>query len=262
MQLIPISALMVLGILALFVEAQIKNLRFFGLSLSAGPHSNILKFSSTLIIPPGSPDSTVDDEVQSFWPGIQGIGLLQNVVTNGGSPGQWWQLPFYCCNPAVGLSKEVQGNLFLLLFHPGDKVTNTFALDKDTGKWNDTYIVRPSKASYASGEKFLSYGVSFDQNAIANDRTTIGDHFTMAIMTIELQGNGTWNWGPVEWRDILLQINTTDTNWCTTGPTLNGGQKFTYQFSKPQISAANNTTSCYIANMTFVSPKVKTKLKL
>jgi hypothetical protein len=35
-----------------------------------------------------------------------------------------------------------------------------------------------------------------------------------ALMTIELQQLGTWDFGDVVWRNVMVQANTTDTKWC------------------------------------------------
>ena len=43
-----------------------------------------------------------------------------------------------------------------------------------------------------------------------------GRPLTSTLMTIELQEQGKWNFGPVEWRNILVEVNTTETEWCTT----------------------------------------------
>lgn len=42
-----------------------------------------------------------------------------------------------------------------------------------------------------------------------------GTSLTAALLTIELQQQGKWNFGPVEWRNILVEANTTDTEWCS-----------------------------------------------
>lgn len=38
--------------------------------------------------------------------------------------------------------------------------------------------------------------------------------FTSTLMTIELQERGKWNFGAVEWRNILVEANTTESKWC------------------------------------------------
>jgi len=36
-----------------------------------------------------------------------------------------------------------------------------------------------------------------------------------ALLTIELQDLGTWDFGSVLWTNVILEANTTDTAWCT-----------------------------------------------
>lgn len=125
MKIFKIFLLEFLGIVPFFVEAQIKNLRFFGLWLGAGPQANILEvsmtlpsavygsliisqFRSTLIIPTGLPDSVLKDGVQAIWPGLeppQMNSVFQNVITNGDTVGEWSQLPFYCCKLVIRTEK-------------------------------------------------------------------------------------------------------------------------------------------------------------
>ncbi len=97
------------------------NLSFYGVWIGAGPDAIITKvsslpfplplpgstlltrsyFESTLIIPAGSPDSSPANDVQAFWPGMEPAeygAVFQNVITNqGGGPGEWYLLPYYCC---------------------------------------------------------------------------------------------------------------------------------------------------------------------
>jgi hypothetical protein len=35
-----------------------------------------------------------------------------------------------------------------------------------------------------------------------------------ALLIIEIQDAATWDFGPVEWRNILVVANTTSTDWC------------------------------------------------
>ncbi|KUJ23836.1 uncharacterized protein LY89DRAFT_662631 [Mollisia scopiformis] len=211
-------AFLFLGAFSLCIEAKITNLRFFGLWFGTG-RDIILKFESTLVVPGPSPDAPGGTRVQAVWPGVQGKGLLQNVITIGDKKGEWWQLPYYCCNPGKDLAAEVQ-------VYPGDSITNTFILNEATMEWQDNYAVTPgASAQEPATDNTTTSSFIFDQAAVVDDDSTVGDHFTWTFMTIELQGDGKWDFGPVAWRDILL------------GPVLNGGTKFNYTFSKPTASA-------------------------
>jgi hypothetical protein len=110
------------------ISAQIANLTFYGVWIGAGPFcyhhqssSHLLscpfcypfsllttgQFESTLILPTGSPDKTPANDVQAFWPGMEPASMgsvFQNVITNqGGGPGEWYLLPFYCCKYVLPL---------------------------------------------------------------------------------------------------------------------------------------------------------------
>jgi hypothetical protein len=43
---------------------------------------------------------------------------------------------------------------------------------------------------------------------------SLGADRVQVILAIEVQDSATWDWGAVEWRDILIVAETTDTSWC------------------------------------------------
>jgi len=97
-----------------------------------------------------------------------------------------------------------------------------------------------------------------------------------ALMTIELQQLGTWDFGDVVWRNIMVQANTTDAKWCmqfvsplcllhsqcktkltnTRGPQDVNDAAFNYTFTPPTVTTLENTTICYIAQLTFHQPSL------
>ncbi|PVH84005.1 hypothetical protein DL98DRAFT_585026 [Cadophora sp. DSE1049] len=231
-------------------SATIENLAFYGVWLGAGSNASILRFESTLIIPSPSPDTTIEDNIQAFWPGLQPIendGVFQNVVTNqGGEAGEWYLLPFSCCSPAKALTPQMR-------VHPGDSLTNIFALDVPSGKWYDNYLVTPNSAGTGREDGAAPYGGGFTFDP-RDDAALKHKPFTSTLMTIELQERGKWNFGAVEWRNILVEANTTETKWCEDGPVLAGGNNFKRRFSKPTWNTVGITTTCHIAQMIFEGP--------
>jgi hypothetical protein len=124
-------------------------------------------------------------------------GVFQNVITNqGGGPGEWYLLPFYCCkyvwiilsthfafcitwsdscnSPATNLTAQMRGKSeikdgvweeFLAdgrLVWPGDSVKNVFSLDIPSGKWYNNWVVTPGQQGNAAGQKPFGGGFVFD----------------------------------------------------------------------------------------------------
>ncbi|KUJ23837.1 uncharacterized protein LY89DRAFT_744355 [Mollisia scopiformis] len=222
------------------------NLRFFGVWLGASMGADIFRFQSTLIIPAGSPDSNTLG-LQAVWPGLQPHSqqyVLQNVLANG-VPGEWLLEPYSCCNPIAMLVPPMR-------VYPGDTLTNTFSLDRFSMQWQINWVVIPGPVGQAAGEVSFNGGLNFDLTQYDNDNATI-EAYTSSMFAIELQHGGQWDFGPVSWRDILLEINTTDTTWCKSGPQLQAGS-FHWNYSTPVASPVDNVVRCYIAEMNFESP--------
>ncbi|PMD24466.1 hypothetical protein NA56DRAFT_700102 [Hyaloscypha hepaticicola] len=224
------------------------NLSFYGVWIGAGPDAIITKFESTLIIPAGSPDKTPANDVQAFWPGMEPAeydGVFQNVITNqGGGPGEWYLLPFYCCNPATNLTAQMR-------VWPGDAVKNVFSLDIPSGKWYNNWVVTPGQQGNAAGQKPFGGGFVFDP---AIDTETKGAPYTNALLTIELQDLGTWDFGSVLWTNVILEANTTDTAWCTNGP-IGPSNSWKWSASPGTWSTSNqNLTTCYYSTVSLECP--------
>ncbi|KAG4439547.1 hypothetical protein IFR05_004987 [Cadophora sp. M221] len=267
----------------------IDNLVFYGVWLSAGSNTSILRFESTLIIPSSPPDTSTEDNIQAFWPGLEPAdndSVFQNVVTNqGGEAGEWYLLPFSCCSPAKALTPQMR-------VHPGDSLTNIFALDVPTGKWYDNYLVTPSRTAVDREDGIVPYGGGFTFDPIA-DAALKHKPLTSTLMTIELQERGKWNFGAVEWRNILVEADTMETKWCEeyvfslspflllvfsilrkmysyvhpdnikmiyayeifcSGPVPTGGRGFKRRYSMPTWNTVGSTTTCHIAQMIFEGP--------
>ena len=208
----------------------------------------ILRFESTLIIPAASPDPNITNDVQAIWPGLQTDTLLQNVVTNlwptGGGPHGWYLLPFYCCDPPGNLTDQIQ-------IYPGDLLTNTFVWDVPQNKWLDNWVLTPGEEGSKAGQKAFQGGLTFDQAiALEKAQNKIARPYDTPEFAIELQGLGTWDFGPVTWKNILIEANTTETDWCTKIKT---PSNMHIQNTAPVVTSAGTVTSCYIGNITFIA---------
>jgi hypothetical protein len=86
-------------------------------------------------------------------------------------------------------------------------MTTDFELDTETGKWIDNWTLEPGSAGQAAGEKESSGGVNigFPKQGPLTD----------TLFEIELQNGAIWDFGPVTFENIIMEVNSTDTAWCT-----------------------------------------------
>ncbi|TVY37775.1 hypothetical protein LOCC1_G006242 [Lachnellula occidentalis] len=213
---------------------EIKNLTFY--TVGFHPKAPVLRFESTLVIPAVTPDASTDNDVQALWPGLQTDTLLQNVITTaGGGPHEWYLLPFYCCKPAGALTSPIR-------IYPGDLLTNTYIWDMPNNKWLDTWALTPAPREAEQARRpSTASGV-------------VPKPYDNPILAIELQGLGTWDFGRVQWRNILMEANTTDTDWCTKVTTDNPMKLI---LTPPVVRTHGSVTTCYISQITFDSPTDK-----
>ncbi|PMD51525.1 uncharacterized protein K444DRAFT_636809 [Hyaloscypha bicolor E] len=235
-----LSAILLLTFASLISSTigDIANLTFYGVWIGAGPQAIITKFESTLVLPGGSPDQSPTHDVQAFWPGMEPAksnAVFQNVITNqGGGPGE--------C-PATNLTEQMR-------VWPGDTVKNVFTLDIPNGKWYNNWVVTPGEQGNAAGQQPFGGGFEFDP---AFDTETKGAPYTGALLTIELQELGTWDFGSVMWQNVILEANTTETKWCTDGPS--GPKNWNWTASPGTFSTSDkNLTTCYYAMIVLESP--------
>ncbi|TVY86164.1 hypothetical protein LAWI1_G008362 [Lachnellula willkommii] len=230
------------------VQRDIANLTFY--TVGFHPNAPILRFESTLVIPDPSPDAGPAGDVQAIWPGLQTDTLLQNVVTSvGGGPHEWYLLPFYCCHPAGNLTSQIR-------IYPGDLLTNSYIWDTPNNKWLDTWTLTPGAEGSKAGLDAFHGGLTFDQTTASREQTPaiVPKAYDNPVLAIELQGLGTWDFGAVQWRNIIMEANTTDTDWCTKVNTDNPMKMIT---SPPVVRTEGNVTTCYISKLTFDSPTDK-----
>lgn len=114
--------------------------------------------------------------------------------------------------------------------YPGDAVT-TIMTREATGNWTVSWSISPGEAANAAGQLPSVGNLDFDPTIDGESSfshamktkarlnfffvaVTKGAPFKHALMTIELQSNGTWDFGDVEWRGIMIEAETADQTWC------------------------------------------------
>ncbi|KAH8601834.1 hypothetical protein B0O99DRAFT_589008 [Bisporella sp. PMI_857] len=189
------------------------------------PDAPITLFQSTLLVPAASTAPRIPGDVQAIWPGLQNknapVSVLQNVVTNLGTTGEWYHKPFYCCDPA----KNLQGNQKVW---PGDRLTSIFGLDDEKLRWSDIWYSSPGEEARISLAPIRQY--------------------TFALLVLELQKGAKWDFGPIGWRDIIIQANTTRTEWCLRPNS--SGSNVRMLYSPPVVTSNAGSTLCRIAELT------------
>ncbi|KAH6672282.1 hypothetical protein B0J14DRAFT_593268 [Halenospora varia] len=221
------------------VDREIQNLNFYTMTFWC--KADILRFQTTLIIPATTPDASEANNVQAIWPGLQSDTLLQNVVTNqGGGPHEWYHLPFFCCEPAGQLENQKR-------IYPGDSLTSTYLWDNVHNKWLDSYVLRPGEEGAKAGSQGFTGGLTFDP-VIAPGK---GKPYDRAILALEFQEKGTWNFGPVIWKNVLVVALTNETKWCTGFASTDN---LRWQASAPAVHTDEGVTTCFIAQVVFSNP--------
>ncbi|PMD19278.1 hypothetical protein NA56DRAFT_705865 [Hyaloscypha hepaticicola] len=198
----------------------------------------VTKFESTVLLPDASPDKqSPANDYQGFWPGLETGNadfVFQNVIFNWNpdlKPGEWSLFPSWCCK--------------LVKVHPGDTINSTFALDDSTGISNDEWDVTRGQQGKAAGQGPFSGSLLFDPTT-----ATVFDAvpYTMAILTIELQEEATWDFGSATWTDITIEAVTTDTSCPTSFSSLK------WPASQGIASTSGGKTSCYYAKIVLEGP--------
>ncbi|KAE9366711.1 hypothetical protein N431DRAFT_445415 [Stipitochalara longipes BDJ] len=241
------------------------NSTFYGIKISPG--APLSRFESTLIIPAESPDTgSPYGAIRAVWPGMQGPGptLLQQVLGNQGGPDVsnfsfvpgWYLFPYYYGKYVHLLKSQVR---------PGDRTQIIYQWNHMTSNWFINWIVEPAAASSKAGMMPWGDGLMFDQSF---DKTWVANgspHFQTAELYIEIQQRATWDWGAVEWMNILVEAETTKTAWCTgiasfsksevdNAGSPNGDKFFNGTRSEPIATTIGNLMTCYIANLMYLGP--------
>lgn len=72
-----------------------------------------------------------------------------------------------------------------------------------------------------------------------------------ALLAVQTLKPASWDFGVVKWKNILVEAETTVTDWCTSVP--NGNGQFNWTRSTPvvMLDQERNITTCYFASFTF-----------
>ncbi|KAG9239090.1 hypothetical protein BJ875DRAFT_436897 [Amylocarpus encephaloides] len=126
--------------------------------------------------------------------------------------------------------------------YPGDAITSTFTVDGNS-VWTDSWSLQPGPAGSAAGQTPQSGSTS--QNFA--DRGAL----IRALLAIELQQNGQWDFGTVQWNNIAVTASTT-AGWCSTGYAVT--PSFQYSISGGTQQTIGGSTTCSYPSVTFRGP--------
>ncbi|CZT44765.1 uncharacterized protein RSE6_04986 [Rhynchosporium secalis] len=234
-------------------------LTFYGLEILPG--APITKFESTLLVPSVTPDQDPKSVqgLRSMWPGLEPqpvSALFQNVLSNlNQAPhvtenNAWYFFPYWCCAPAM----DLVGNRVRLF--PGDLLQNTYQWNSETKDWYQNWVVQPGKQGHRGGVEPLGGGLITDGHFDTKYTEEKWPPMVKALLDIEVQGEGKWDFGPVEWRNVLVEAQTKETSWCTEIPSKKNNFRMTR--TQPIATVNRNTTSttCYVAFITFLGDEL------
>ncbi|TGO74520.1 hypothetical protein BELL_0275g00050 [Botrytis elliptica] len=185
------------------------------------PYAKIVQFGATVIVPK-VPTVLQATGIQSFWPAIEPANsnsILQIVYANEGNTlGRWSFFEYFQLGNASAGGERIHGKNINV--YPGDLISNGFiSMDSSeqwkgptkSYKWFVDWSVRRGAEGLANGEiNFMG-----NQTVDLSPYPDIGD-FTQAILATELNRAAKWEMGPLNWKNVLIQIEgTTNTDWCS-----------------------------------------------
>ncbi|KAK0113426.1 hypothetical protein ONS95_013684 [Cadophora gregata] len=227
---------------------------FYGIEIF--PQAPITKFQSTLLIPSVTPDKDPKSVqgLRSMWPGLEPDPvscLIQNVLSNLNQPPKptvdnaWYFFPYWCCNPAMDLVDDRVRR---------DLLQNTYQWNPETKNWYQNWLVEPGKLGHEGGVPPFGGGLVTDGHFDTKYTENNWSPLVKATLSIELQDEGKWDFGIVEWRNVIIEAETNETEWCVN--ILDKDDKFEMQRTQPIATVNGNTnkTTCYIAYITFLGP--------
>jgi len=178
---------------------------FYDLALGQAG-KQITRFAATFRVPENGPG----DGFHAIWPGLlnqDGLFILQNVVDDEqgtGNTGSWEFAPWYGPDGSAGIGYH-QYRDHIISVQPGDYVNSTFTLDDtsdSSSAWTSSWSISGSTSSSDSVQSKLVQ---------SNSRKP----FSSAALFLEFQSGGVWDFGPIEWTDIEVTVDTTDSDWCS-----------------------------------------------
>ncbi|KUJ21840.1 uncharacterized protein LY89DRAFT_729341 [Mollisia scopiformis] len=192
--------------------------------------AGITKFQVTMIVP------SISRGLGSHgvWPGLQNDDdtfVFQSVVSDSRVPGTWQFFVEYCCNPDYQATS--------VRVYPGDSITSTFSVGANA-QWTDTWSISPGAAGRAAGATAQS---GSSGNSFSN-RGTIDK----AVLSIELQNSGVWDFGQVQWSSLSITASTTQ-SWCNGAYV--ASSSFKYAVSGGASHTSGSSTTCVYNSVTF-----------
>lgn len=133
--------------------------------------------------------------------------------------------------------------------YPGDLITSIFTKNTTTGIWTDSVIIVRGSISKKAGLEPFQGSFTFDpadgfgtpppplyltlfflpphfyfvpgwgEGCVlkCSELIKIGIHneYTMALVDVEIHNSGPWNYGEVEFSNLIIESQTMGTEWCT-----------------------------------------------
>ncbi|RDW66331.1 hypothetical protein BP6252_09966 [Coleophoma cylindrospora] len=183
--------------------------------------AEFIKFSMDMVAPTLPQAATY-----YLWPGLQDVGtsgVYQEVMD--GRSGTWWIGAGWCCsNPTLSWGGG---------FNVAGQTTTTIDMVRtDNTDWTSTL----TQGTQTVTDVFpLSY-----------------KNFNQALLAIELYSVA-WDFGPLVFKNVVMEMNTTQTAWCTSAPE-NYNSATSYTMSTPVVSTSNGITTCSIALVNMTGP--------
>ncbi|KAM0152369.1 hypothetical protein ACHAPC_005245 [Botrytis cinerea] len=209
------------------------------------PYAKIAQFRATVIVPK-APTILQATGIQSFWPALEPANsnsILQIVFANeGNTVGRWSFFEYFQLGNASAGGERIHGKNINV--YPGDLISSGFiSIDgseqwgspTNSSKWYVNWVVRRGAEGLANGEINFMGNETLDLSPYPD----IGDftqvriiciipHFStptqcvpkltstpQAILATELNRAAKWEMGPLDWKNVLIQIEGTNTDWCS-----------------------------------------------
>ncbi|CCD43320.1 hypothetical protein BofuT4_P067280.1 [Botrytis cinerea T4] len=236
------------GLVASTVSVDI-NAKFSYLTLD--PNATITKFESVQVVPRSSNALVIPGNVQAVWPALQNNqGIMQTVVANQGSIGEWFYIGLeFCCTDRADSQKTCRPKDWQAdkaqQVYPGDRITTKYQLmSANTGVYNVTWKVERGYFGIQAGEIPFTAESSFNPQ----EHSTPGGQgpFNKALFAIKTQGGSKWDFGPVQWDQITIQADTTRGDWCFK-PINN--TDFQHYLASPTIFISDNQVICEYSSL-------------
>ncbi|ATZ45294.1 hypothetical protein BCIN_01g01020 [Botrytis cinerea B05.10] len=184
------------------------------------PYAKIAQFRATVIVPK-APTILQATGIQSFWPALEPANsnsILQIVFANeGNTVGRWSFFEYFQLGNASAGGERIHGKNINV--YPGDLISSGFiSIDgseqwgspTNSSKWYVNWVVRRGAEGLANGEINFMGNETLDLSPYPD----IGD-FTQATLATELNRAAKWEIGPLDWKNVLIQIEGTNTDWCS-----------------------------------------------